>query len=377
MSIEYRREGKYRFRILKDGIYYSQNYYSDKKLSDKDLEEKKYPKEVIDAHKKFEVDIMRGEIGTNENMLFKDLVQLFMDEYMVNLRASTQLAYESIANNHLIKDFGNMPLSKIKTLHIQKALNEKLEKYTPSTVSAIYKEINKTFNKAVEWGLLTESPCKNIKIPKPKRKNYEELLSNDNIKKLMKAIEIQPIMYKTIFSISIYTGIRQGEILGLHIPDINFDEKYINVDKQNARAFDENRKVIRVIADTKTENSVRKVFVPDFLLEIIREYINSMRIIPKDGALFYNPFKKKIYSREAVAKRFKLMLLENDIPYIRFHDSRHLYATIALNSGANIVSVARSMGDTVETVLKNYTHGIEDLHKKATYDFEDYIKKIQ
>ena len=215
MSIEYRGDGKYRFRVRKDGINYSQNYYCNKNLTEKDIKDKKYSKEVEDAHKKFEVDIMRGNIGVNENMLFRDLVELFKEEYMINLRASTQATYNSIADNHLLKDFGNLKLSKIKPLHIQQALNKKTQYLAISTVSSIYKEINKTFNKAIEWGIIKEGPCKNIKIPRQKSKNYEELLSNDNIKKLMKAIEEAPIMLKTIFSIALYTGMRQAEILGL------------------------------------------------------------------------------------------------------------------------------------------------------------------
>ena len=51
-------------------------------------------------------------------------------------------------------------------------------------------------------------------------------------------------------------------------------------------------------------------------------------------------------------QKFRSTLLENDIPVIRFHDMRHLYATIALNSGIDIVSVSKTMGDTIETVLK-------------------------
>lgn len=362
MSIEYRGDSKYRFRVRKDGINYTQNFYGTEKEAERE-------------HKKFEVDIMRGQIGTNENMLFYDLVELFKEEYMVNLRASSQAAYNSIAKNHLSKDFGNLPLSKIKTIHIQKKLNEKAKILAPSTVNAIYKEINKTFNKAIEWGIIKENPCKNIKLQKVKSKKYDELLSNDDIKRLITAINSMPIMFKTIFSIALYTGMRQGEILGLHLSDIDFTEKTINISKQNARVFDEENedRLVRKIAETKTENSVRKIYTPDFLLDIIKAYINTLKVIPKDGALFFNISENRIYSREWIVTKFKTMLLKYSIPDIRFHDLRHLYATMALNNGINIVAVARTLGDTIETVLQNYTHGIEDLQKKATFNFENYI----
>ncbi len=361
MSIENRGENKWRFRIRKDGINYSMNYYGTEKQAEQE-------------HKKFEVDVMRGNIGYNENMKYKDLVQLVYDEYVINLRASTQAAFLSIASNHLLVEFGNMSLSKIKPIHVQKFINKLTLK--PSTINSIYKELNKTFNKAVEWGIIKDNPCRNIKTAKIKRKNYEELLSNNDIKKLVQAINDSTPIFKVIFSIALYTGMRQAEILALHISDINFDDNTINVSKQNARVIDENNKIVRKIADTKTDNSVRKIIAPDFLMNIIKSYINNLKIIPKDGELFYNVAENKIYSREWIVTKFKILLIENNIPHIRFHDLRHLYATMALNSGVNIVSVARTMGDTIETVLANYTHGIEDLQKKATYNFEEYIKNL-
>lgn len=376
MSIEYREENKFRFRVRKDGINYSQNYIyeSDKSLSEKDLKEKNYPKAVTDAHKKFEVDIMRDNVGYNENMKFLELSQLVLDEYVrPNLRVNTQDLYISLVNNHLVPALGNKSLSKIKPLHIQKMINEKAKTLTPNTVRGIFREANKIFNKAIEWKLIINNPCKNITLPKAPKTNYMELLSNENINKLISAINGQEPMYKTIFSIALYSGMRESEILALHMKDIKGDS--ITVDKQFTFVIKDGKKK-RDIVDTKTDNSVRTVYIPKFLTDIIKEYNSNMKIVSKDGIMFYNSKTKKPYTRRMVVKTFDKMLEANNIPDIRFHDLRHLYATMALNSGASVVSVARNMGDTIETVLKNYTHGIEEEQQKAAYGFEEYIKKI-
>lgn len=376
MSIEYRGENKYRFRVRKDGINYSQNYIyeSDKPLSEKDIKEKNYPKVVVDAHKQFEVDIMRDNVGYNENMKFLELSQLVLDEYVrPSLRANTEALYISLVNNHLVPAFGDKSLSKIKPLHVQKMINEKAKRLSPNTVRGIYRELNKIFNKAVEWKLIINNPCKDIKLPKIPKTNYMELLSNDDINKLINAINIQEPMYKAIYSIALYSGMRQSEILALHIQDIKGDS--IIVDKQYGFVM-ENGKRKRDIVDTKTDNSMRIVYIPRFLTEIIKEYTSNLKIVSKEGIMFYNSNTKKPYTRKMVVENFDKMLETNDIPDIRFHDLRHLYATMALNSGASVVSVAKNMGDTIETVLKNYTHGIEEEQQKAAYGFDEYIKKI-
>ena len=376
MSIEYRGDNKYRFRVRKDGINYSQNFiYDDKPLTEKEIKEKTYPKAVTDAHKQFEVDVMRENVGYDENMKFFELSQLVLDEYVKpNLRANSEALFISLVNNHLIPAFGDKSISKIKPLDIQKMLNEKAKTLSPNTVRGIFREANKIFNKAIEWKLIINNPCKNIKLPKVAKTNYRELLSNEDINKLIAAINNQPLMYKTIFSIALYSGIRQSEILGLHTKDIKGNSIIVN---KQFNYIMENGKRKRQIVDTKTDNSIRTVYIPKFLTDIIKEYISSLKIVSKEGILFYNQVTKKPYTRKMVAQNFDEMLALNNIPDIRFHDLRHLYATMALNSGASIVSVAKNMGDTIETVLKNYTHGIEEEQQKAAYDFGEYIDKIK
>lgn len=376
MSIEYRGDGKFRFRVRKDGINYSLNYFCNKKITEEDLKKKNYPKEIQDAHKKFEVDIMIDNIGSNENMKFSELSQLVFDEYIKqNLRLTSQGNYKMAANNYFLPEFGAMKVSKIKPLHIQQLVNKLSEKLMPNTVKSVYRELHKTFVKGVEWELIKESPCRNIKLPKVKKINYTELLSAENIKKLLNAIDLQEGMYKVIYSIAIYTGMRQGEILGLKISDIDFANNTINIDKQQGYVLEDGKQV-RASVDTKTANSVRMIFIPQFLADIIKDYINGQKIINKDGYLFYNFKWDKVYNREWITRKFTEMLKANNIPHIRFHDMRHLYATMAINSGVNVVVVAKNLGDTVETVLKNYTHEIEEERKKATHTFEAYVKNL-
>ena len=377
MGIEYRGDGKYRFRVQKDGLAYKENFICSKKITEEDIKDKNWPKEVQLAHNKFEINVLEGKVGTNENMKFSELAQLVLDEYMrPMLRTSTVEAYISLVNNHLLDFFGDMKISKIKVMHVQKFINKKLDDNTLklSTVKSIYKEFKKIMNKAVEWELLKEVSF-NIKFAKKSKTNYNELLSNNDIDKLVKCISREnDLAIKTIYTIALFTGMRQAEILALQFNDIDLKNKKISINKQYGKIYSDDKKVVRDITDTKTTNSVRTVYIPDFITEIIKSYISSMKILHKDGFLFFNIHTQKPYSREWITKKFRDMLLLNNIPLIRFHDLRHLYATIALNNGTNIVTVAKTMGDTIETVIRNYTHGIDDIQQSSTAGFDKYAK---
>lgn len=376
MSIEYRGGGKYRFRMRKDGINYTENYYCNKKLSQEDIKKKNWSKEVKNAHIKFKADILRGKTGYNENMKFLDLSQTVLNDYLKpNMRANTIKGYKSAMNNHILPEFGGMKTNKITKLHVQKFINEKSKALKPSTVATIHREMNKTFNKGIEWGLLQSNPCKGIKLPRDNKTNYSELLSAEDIKKLSEAIDEQKLLYKAFFSIGLYAGLRESEILGLTLSDIDFKDNVITVNKQFSYVLDGDERK-KDITDTKSKNSIRKVYMPNVLTHVLKEYIDSMKVISKDGYLFFNHKTGKMHGRTTFTKEFSKMLKAYKIPHIRFHDTRHLCATLNINAGTNVLTVAKSLGDTVQTVLDNYAHSISEEQKKASRTFDKYIKNL-
>ena len=119
-----------------------------------------------------------------------------------------------------------------------------------------------------------------------------------------------------------------------------------------------------MIGDTKTSNSIRKVYLPEIVHNALKRYISNMRTISiKNQYLFINKKTNEIYDHNAVCRRFKKMLKENNLKEITFHDLRHLQATMMINSGVNVVVVSRRLGDTVETLSDTYLHSIEKLKK--------------
>lgn len=375
MSIDY-KNNKFRFRIAKNGTVYTHIYTSDKKFTEKDIQEKKWPRDVIQAHKNFEVSIIRNEIGEKENMLFNNLAQFVLDEHVrPNLRPNTESYYITSYNNHILEHFGGIPLSKIDSIDIQKFINIKSKTLKPSSIRQIYAVLSSTFNKAINWKYIKENPCKNITLPKVDKKNYAELLSAEDIAKLMEAIDKEPEMFKVIFSIALYCGLRQGEILGLTIADIDLKNNYIDVNKQYVSHY-KNDKVHHAIAATKTDNSVRKVYMPATVSKVLEQYINKLKILninPDKQFLFINPKTQAIYDHNAVYRRFKKMSKQIELNNITFHDLRHLQATMMINSGVNIVVVAKRLGDTIETISDTYLHSIEKVEKESVEQLQSFI----
>jgi integrase len=379
MGIEYRGDGNFRFRVQKDKIIYKENYYYSKKISEKDIKQKNWPKEVELAHNKFEINVLEGKIGANENMKFAELAQLVMDEEIrPHRRKNTITMYLMNYNNHILEEFGDIPINKIKKLAVQQFANKKLKTMAVSSVRQMIGVMRATFNIAIDWEItLKTNPCSKIKLPKIPTKNCAELLSAAEIARLFDAIEREPEMYRVIFLTAIGVGMRQGEILGLSIPKIDFNTNLIDIPDQYVGYYEDN-KLKHEIADPKTDNSIRTAYMPDFVSTALKEYIKNLKITDKEQHLFVNPKTGKIYDHNALYRRFKKLLKINDInPALTFHDLRHLKGSMMASSGADVVSIAAKLGDTVETVSKTYLHSIDKVEKEATDKFEDFVKKLR
>ncbi|MDD4089676.1 MAG: tyrosine-type recombinase/integrase, partial [Tissierellia bacterium] len=136
-----------------------------------------------------------------------------------------------------------------------------------------------------------------------------------------------------------------------------------------------NSKVYHEITLPKTDNSIRKVYMPEDVANIIEQYINKLKVLninPDKQFLFINSKTQRVYDHNAVYRRFKKMCKEIELN-ITFHDLRHLQATMMINSGVNIVVVAKRLGDTIETISDTYLHSIEKVEKESVNQLQEFI----
>lgn len=364
MSIESRGKNKWRFRKRKDGIIYTQNFYGSEKEAKK-------------AHKLFEVDILKGNVGYNENMKFADLADLCFKEYFLKeCKVSTYRNVLSCYKNHLMPTFGCMKLNTIKTIHIQQFINELNTKLKPNTVNGIIGSLERFFSLAVGWDILKDNPCKNIRKPKKVKRGGQELLTMEQITKLFKIYENDNnLLHKSAFYLAICCGLRNSEIRALTLDDIDFNNSIITVNKQIGEVFEGN-KISENITTVKTLSSNRTIHVPNFAMNTLKLYINSLHYTPMTKQIYWSHITRKPITKHCLSKRFTRILQNNNLPAIRFHDLRHLQATLLISANINPQAVAKRLGHSnMRTTMDTYIHSIQEVDKKISDTFENYIKE--
>lgn len=328
-------------------------------------------KEAAQAEKDFIYQIDKGLMGSNENMLFKDLYELVIEQYVkFKCRNSTLERYEITYNTHIKEHFADIPLNKIKPLTIQKWVNLLSLNYAPSSVRTYASVLQTIFRFAEEWEYISITPYRNIKLPVPEKTSHNQLMSLEDINKLIKVYFQEPPSYhKLAFFLSISCGLRNSEIRALTLNDIDFKNKLLTINKQIGSSKLEKGKNI----PTKTTSSNRTIYMPDSLIPIINEYISNIPI-SINGQLFFSPTTNKPITKGTLTIHFKKMLIKNNLPIIRFHDLRHLHATLLVNEGINIQSISSRLGHSkTDTTLKVYSHTIDEYDKATAKHFDSIL----
>ncbi|MED4462682.1 tyrosine-type recombinase/integrase [Metabacillus fastidiosus] len=165
-------------------------------------------------------------------MTFEEFVQRWMDVYMrVKLAVKTRNAYESYLNNGVLESLGKFKITKIKTYDIDVFFKEQGEKNKKS-LSGKYMMLKSIFSRAVKWGIIKESPIKNVDRSEVAKRNRELLFyKEDQLKLLLSVLENIYPKHRIQIKLAVLVGLSMTEIAGIRLENINYKDNTILIDK--------------------------------------------------------------------------------------------------------------------------------------------------
>ena len=174
------------------------------------------------------------------------------------------------------------------------------------------------------------------------------MLDRDEIGRLLSAATPA---YRTLLATAVFTGLRQGELLGLTWADIDFEDSLVRVSKQLDRSGE------RVAP--KTLQAVREVTLMPALGRVIREHKLRSPFARPEDPVFASQAGTPLYWRNVsvcgLAGAFERARIEPPRP--RFHDLRHTFASLLVSEGLNVVYVSRQLGHaSPDITLRVYAH---------------------
>lgn len=283
------------------------------------------------------------------------------------LRLTTQENYENRIYNHIIPGLGMIPLGKIQLSDLQVFYGHlknngrliRIEQFgsglSNRMVSSCHAHCKVALQHAVEAGLIYRNPAVGCKLP-PKRKMPLDVLTLEELQRFM--IQAQYDGYGALFLLELGTGLRLGELLALQWSDLCFKTGELRIWKQVVMIHGKQQ-----LTEPKTKASIRTIILPEVLLQMLRQHKRMSR----SRWLFPSPvLEDKPLTHSYVRRRLKITLERAQCREVRFHDLRHVFATMALEYGMDVKTLSMIIGHvSVDTTLDIYSHVTNTMQQHA------------
>ena len=277
-----------------------------------------------------------------------------------NIRPRTVHNYTNIIENHIIPCIGHIKLRQLTSIHIQRMYNEtkehgrvkRFEKTEDLSLSnrfvrGLHMVLHNCLQQAVKERVITYNPCDSCRIPKLEKKEMK-IIPPEKVGAYLRAAEKYGVL--SIFYLELTSGLRRGELVALLWEDLDVESRILTVNKQIGRVDGE-----LVVSVPKTQNSVRKVAIPQ---QVVDALVAEHEEHPDSPYMFMSPKTGGYWSPESVGRIHKKLLAYADIDTsVRFHDLRHTFATLAVQSGVDVKTLASMLGHySAGFTLDTYTH---------------------
>lgn len=282
--------------------------------------------------------------------------------------------------------FGDMKLKDIKKVDVvffvgdlqkkKRRLDEQEGELAPSTVHNIYKAFASIMNVAVQWNLIEESPCKNVKLPKLK---YEEgtAYSAEQVKLLFERLNNRENAEKRLLvELAVVSAARQGELVALEEKHLNIENNTLLIEQALVNLTGEGI----IVKETKGKRK-RVVTIPSNImndlvtLSAVKKYqfeeAGEEREWNEHIFLFSNEFGKP-YRPDSISQWWDRFMKRNpDLPKIRFHDLRHTSATLLIHAGEHPKVIQSRLGHSnITTTMNTYGHLLQETDQRASSHFD-------
>jgi integrase len=265
-----------------------------------------------------------------------------------NLRPSTRARDEMLLRRYALPRFGDLALAAISQRDVRAWVADlSAGPLAPATVQKAYQLLGKVMGAAVDAGMLAQSPCRRVPLPKVEREEMRFLTPAE----IARLADVIAPRYRALVLVAAYGGLRVGELAGLRRGRVDLLRGTVEV----GEIVTEVGGVLR-FGPPKTRAGRRTVGLPRAVVDELAAHLAGNRVeqdafvftAPQGGPLRVIAFRARVW-RPATRKA--------DLDGLRIHDLRHTAVALWIAAGAGPKEVSTRAGHTsVSFTLDRYGH---------------------
>ncbi len=312
-----------------------------------------------------EATLGQHHIPISQTMRFGEFAESWLKRIASRVKAKTLEAYEDVLQYYLTPHFGTMRLGAISRREVESYLLQqttrtrrgKKGKAVPLAAATVNKSLavlKLVLREAIEQGFLSESSALRVKyVRNQDNGDRMQILQPEEIERLLQtATGDEP--WRTLYLLAVHTGLRRGELLGLHRGDLDAHTRRLYVRRGLNRVREGNRYVVR---ETPLKTKYSRWMIEDLSPTLIE----TLLALPASD----DPARPYVFlSRtggpidpDNVDRAFKRHLDLAGLPEIRFHDLRHTHASLLIAAGVHPKAIQARLGHaSITTTLNVYGH---------------------
>lgn len=251
--------------------------------------------------------------------------------------------------------FGDIPIRLVRRSHIEAWIKDCSERWAPTTVKTRFVIVRSVFRAAIAERVIAGDPTLGVALPRRRRADAAmQIPTVQEVGRLLAHADSTRVStrkgFRAYVALCAFAGLRKAEAAGVQVGDIDFLGGTLKLARQLQR--DGSTYVVRL----PKYGSERIVFLPDELLAILREHIDTHVADGSDTSWLFTVGDGPMYDND-ITWRWEATREAAGLPHIRLHDLRHFYASGLIAAGCDVVTVQRALGhSSATTTLDTYSH---------------------
>ncbi len=366
----------------------------------------KTQKEVAQKMQAAATAVQEGDFFEPSKITLGAWFDLWFKDYCGDKKYLTVKQYKSMTDSHIRPALGAVKLSKLTPPQIQSFYNElqrtgrtvkekdpktgkistRQEPLSAKTVKNIHGILSKALSTAVDVGYIKNNPAERVTLPRVEKTQIVPL-SDQQVKALMAACTGHD--FERVYKLILFTGLREGEALGLTWDCVDFDTGTLKITKQLQKRPE--RDGGYTFAPLKNDKA-RTITAAPFVMQLLREQYRAQtaqRLQAGEVWQGWQSAKERetglVFTRDngrnldvtMVYKAYKKLAEQIGAPDSRVHDLRHTYAVLSLQNGDPIKTVQDNLGHaTAAFTLDVYGHVSEKMKEDSAARMQAYIENL-